>query len=104
MGAFLADPPQDLDPVEPRHDHIQEHGVRRVLLDDLEPLLPAGSDESLMPLALQDFGDDARHIRLIVDDENPHDWPPYGGDAELVKGAFGRLQSGIPRARRAGAV
>ncbi len=75
LGTRLADPPQDFDSVNPGHDDVQEHRVRRALLNCPETFFAAAGDEGLMALALENLGDNERHVWLIINDENSHKAP-----------------------------
>ncbi len=75
VGARRADPPQDLQAIDPGHDDVEEHRVGRALLDDPETFFSAAGDLGLVTFALEDLGDNVRYIRLIIDDEDSHDSP-----------------------------
>ncbi len=75
MRARLPDPPQDFDAINPGHDDVQEHRVRRALFDRPETFFPATGDQGLMALALENLGDNERHVWLIINDENSHNAP-----------------------------
>jgi len=73
---FLAYPPQNLYPIDPRHHDVQEDRVQRVLLDNLETFLPTAGDESLVAFILKGLSDEERNSRVIIDDENSHGLVP----------------------------
>ena len=75
MGTRLPNPPQDFDAVNPGHDDVQEHRVRRALLNCPETFFTAAGDQRLMALALENLGDNERNVRLIINDENSHKAP-----------------------------
>jgi len=84
---FLAYPPQNLYPIDPRHHDVQEDRVQRVLLDNLETFLPTAGDESLVAFILKGLSDEERNSRVIIDDENSHGLvplrPTYGVEKRL---------------------
>ncbi len=75
VGTRLADPPQDFDAINPGHDNVQEHRVRRALFDHLEAFFSAAGHQGLMALALENFGHNERHVRRIVNHQNSHKTP-----------------------------
>ena len=60
-----------LEPVEPRHLHVEEDEVRAELRVDADRLSAGRGDANVQVLVLEDLLERLANARLVVDDENP---------------------------------
>src|SRR4030042_2102663 len=62
---------QRLDPIHPRHQHVQNHHIKAFVFDDFERLFPAVNTGSIYFASLQTHHDGLQKIGLIINDQNP---------------------------------
>ena len=91
------DPPQDLDPVHPRHEEVEQDDVEGLGRELLERLLARARDLDLVALRGQELGQDVVDDRLVVDDVDD----AFAAHGSCPRARNGRLAGG-PRGRPAG--
>ena len=73
MVARAADPAADLEPVQPRHEHVENDGVvLPVRLEPLERLASVLGEVDVVALELERAAERVAHGRLVVDDQDLH--------------------------------
>jgi len=84
----LEQPPGGLDPVQPRHAHVEDDDVwleRARLRECLVAVFGLAHDLDVV-FAFEDHADAAANERLVVDDEDAdHDVPPSCGSCAVTK-------------------
>jgi hypothetical protein len=75
--ALGAQAPADLEAVDARQHHVEDHGVVGRGLGHPDGVLALDRDVGGQSLLAETAADQARHLHLVLDDEHPHRRPPW---------------------------